>query len=218
MSIYLPSDGDLILAEDVRQIIRALSNQFGLTDESQTAPGRLVLPRSATQPSAPVAGETYFDTDSNEPFYYNGSAWEPMHGPFITRKAADQTIDSTTLANDNHFSFSIAANEIWRFHFLPLAADDFKYGFSLPVGASGRHAYFVNGELSNDIDNEYESDITVGQNPSLVDSTTALVTIDGFVVNGANAGTFQFQWAKNGDAGGGLTLLANSTMDRVRLA
>src|SRR5215831_11495282 len=49
-------------------------------------PGTLVIPKLASAPSSPTAGQIYYDTTVNAFFYYNGTAWVGFGGKAPTRQ------------------------------------------------------------------------------------------------------------------------------------
>lgn len=150
-------------------------------------------------------------------------------GLVVVRRSSDSAARNsgntgTTLTDDDQLRFAIGANEVWWIQAFLLAnaastAIDFKYGWSVPVGATMTWGDFtatvwVSGG--------------VGVNPSaLVGAGTALsrgtlagtsgVAAAGVVVNGATAGTVVLQWAQSTSDSGDLKVMANSLLILHRL-
>lgn len=126
-------------------------------------------------------------------------------------KTADETVTSSAvLQDDDSLSFAIGANETWTFNlFLRVfaGAGGFKYAFTIPSGASGRLDKYSN--ISATGSNAIDADITTGGGDSSSLSITgtnqwqSYQPMFGYVINGANAGTVQFQWAQNTSNGTG---------------
>ena len=118
-------------------------------------------------------------------------------------KTADETINnSSTLQNDDHLLFAIAANEEWVFDIQLFwdsdATADFKVALTVPSGATmqfGMPNAFI------------DSEGVAKKGPSTTASGGALALINGdayncnsfcgWVLNGATAGNVQFQWAQS---------------------
>lgn len=65
--------------EDVNQYGATFNNVLGITDTSQDALGRLVLPRAAAAPSSPSEGQVYYDTGDDQIYMFNGAGlWIPQ--------------------------------------------------------------------------------------------------------------------------------------------
>lgn len=151
----------------------------------------------------------------------NSAATAVEWGRRIMRKAADQTLDTTTLTNDDTFSFSIAASAVYRVRLccritVPTAADDWKWSWSMPASCVGHMVLEVG--VASDPKVSYPGHSATAATVNMGTDTEAMVIFDAIFVNSTNAGTIQFQWAKNADAGSGATVHANSWMDIERLA
>ncbi|MGH7585384.1 MAG: hypothetical protein ACREMH_03975 [Gemmatimonadales bacterium] len=152
------------------------------------------------------------------------------------RKTADESVtDSTTLQNDNHLSFSIAASEAWSFQvFLAVNAStdgrDIKIGFTVPSGATVRWGAIgpttgvsimtdVRGNFASQSGSATGSCCTANFGVPLDDSGAleTVIMIKGTVVNGSTAGTLQLQWAQaTAGAGTSTTVLADSWLIGLR--
>ena len=69
---------------------------------------KAVLENLASAPSAPVAGQMYYDTTSNAPFIYNGSAWVRIDGD-ITDVQGTAPISASVNATTGVATVSISA-------------------------------------------------------------------------------------------------------------
>jgi len=144
-------------------------------------------------------------------------------------KSANETVNnSTTLQNDNDFSFAIAANEKWLVElFLAItsvsANSDFKFNFTLPASCTIRFGVGSNSAITG----------TWGAGATSVSptglSTSANVSAGSFngtwglivvatIINAGTAGTVQYQWAQDTAVAEDTILLANSVMRYTRLA
>jgi len=129
-------------------------------------------------------------------------------GAKIVRKTANQTVNnSAVLQNDNHLLFAIAANEVWLVDVYLLITSvsqdsDFKAGWSYPVGCTIKWGSEMNGTAN------YWTPVGTAAIPNAI-RTEALTFTGGsgastyashyiaIVINGANAGNINFQWAQN---------------------
>lgn len=133
-------------------------------------------------------------------------------------KTADETVNnSTTLQNDDTFSFAIGASETWACAlFLAVdtsAAADFKYEFTVPASCTGT-SY---AELANQSGATGLTALTAVGTPvacliAYSSGQNAVVHITATFVNSTNAGTVQFQWAQNSLVAGNTKVLAGSYM------
>lgn len=166
---------------------------------------------------ASAAAQQYFSTGANAGAMVHGSKY----------KSADETVNnSTTLQNDDHLAFSIAANEVWAFRaflYFTVASGDpgAKWTFTVPASCTGW--YLLNGPAAN-VDGAIVADqagpvaIATTRTYGVTGLTSFLVAFDGVIVNGANAGTVQFQWAQNSAVASDLKLKLGSYLDLKRLA
>lgn len=141
-------------------------------------------------------------------------------GSAMLRKTARETVNnSTTLQDDDHLLFALAANEIWAFELFLIsngpAAGDIKFAFTVPGGAM-----LMWEGIGLEATAAAHADL--GIHPLMTVSGTAqafgelgganwvLTRIFGTVVNGATPGDLQLQWAQNGADGTDTHLEANS--------
>lgn len=147
-------------------------------------------------------------------------------GPTIVRKTADETVNnSNTLQSDNHLLLALGANEVWQIDIFLLitgaVAAAFKSGFSYPVNCSifwgcvGAGGVAVTTTWGH---------TPAGQQPNLLEEAESLgygVRADArtvgyrlslIVINGANAGNVNLQWAQNTADVSDTKLLENSCL------
>lgn len=143
-----------------------------------------------------------------------------VHGIDIIRKTADETVNnSSTFQNDDHLFFAMAVNEVWelKLHLRHIGntTADIKFTFSIPVGATIIFRY-VGDDPAGTVD---ESNQMTAGNTIAVYGTNVnwLTEITAIVVNGANAGNCQLQWAQNTAAVVDTKLLINSFMEARQL-
>ncbi|MBA7574512.1 hypothetical protein ES708_16321 [subsurface metagenome] len=128
-----------------------------------------------------------------------------IHGEVIVRKTANETVhESTVLQNDDHLFMAIAINEVWEFRlYLRITCGAMRTGtcnFTVPGGGS----YLFHG---TSVVAGTTSNTTIGKI-----GDTSISVIEGIVINGGNAGTFQFQWAQPTAADEDTIILADSCL------
>jgi hypothetical protein len=129
--------------------------------------------------------------------FRDNAAWRVMDTAVIVRKTADEPVNnSTALQNDDELLLAMAANEVWEIDlnliFQSTAVAGLKLIPTVPAACVG-----------------YQHGVYIDTTPALVLTKVALVTVSvqGIaansmlclrytVINGANAGNFQIQWAQ----------------------
>lgn len=144
-----------------------------------------------------------------------GPVWYPSN----KTKTADEIVNnSTTLQNDDHLAWAIGINECWYFDWLlyfTIGSGDpnIKMAFTVPAGASGFLRCHVDespdGVGTTTTVDVQSATITTTFNLGAAGTLTS-VHLKGFVINGANAGTIQLQWAQNSAVASNLTLKLGS--------
>ncbi len=154
----------------------------------------------------------------------------PGASHILVRKTADEAVDnSATMQNDDHFSFAIAANEVW-FVELCLIVDGMDTGgmdctWSLPTDGT-----FASRHIGAEPDQTSTGVVVAASNLALIasgaevrvvaDAATVDITaiiMKFTIVNGANAGTAQFQWAQASNTVGPTNIHSESYMIAHRL-
>ena len=139
----------------------------------------------------------------------------------FVRKTADEIVNnSTTLQNDDALLAALAANEVVAFqcaiHLTSGVTPDIKVAFTVPSGATLRWGMVGNADPSI-------NQTSVGASGTGILAQTAGVALPGHillsgtVVNGANAGNLQLQWAQNTADASDTTVLANSWLLVIRV-
>ena len=138
------------------------------------------------------------------------------------KTAAETVNNSATLQNDDHLAFAIGANEQWAFEmFLAITSTttaDFRLSFTVPSGATIQ----IGGDISRNATSGAHLDgawltgdgtTNINMNADVVNA----LRLSGVVINGANAGTVQLQWAQGGAAAVDTIVQAGSWLKAKRL-
>ena len=162
------------------------------------------------RPAAGNRGVVYYETDTGNTAYDTGSAW--VYRDYRVRKSADEAVNnSDVLQNDDHLKLALGANEVWLVEIMLLITDpgdvpDIKFGWAYPVGCT---MYW--GQIAKDTAGAagigWMQTSTSANPPALSTQITVLSTgiaggvISGaiyraIVINGANAGNLNLQWAQ----------------------
>ena len=149
--------------------------------------------------------------------------WNADHvGILAVRKTANQGSTDTTLISDTDLKFAMAANEVWAFalflQVLGPEASDIKIKMAGPAGVAG--AWVGAGPRTDDLSHaNWNSPAVGGASESFGTHPTVAqgIIIRGTVVNGANAGDLQLQFAQN-VTGGTTSILTNSHLVAHRVA
>jgi hypothetical protein len=127
------------------------------------------------------------------------------------KKSADQSVASTTLANDNDFTFAIAANTKYEAKLYldttHTSAEEFKFDITGPASPNAVSIFPLttmisaappaSGMVTDEPTDAFSSaiNVQVGAGP-----TGLTIHIIAYIDNGANSGTFQFRWANSATA------------------
>ena len=133
--------------------------------------------------------------------------------PVIAKyKSATETVaSSTTLQNDDTFSFALEANKNYQISGLIKASANslggLKSAWTLPSGASGRYTLaFGTQQFANDVDCATGSGVTT----QILNSYIGV--IHGYITMSSTAGDAVFIWAQNSSNGTGTTINRTSVM------
>jgi len=150
-------------------------------------------------------------------------------GLTIVRKTADETVNnSNVLQNDDHLLFAIEANEVWlvEVYLLQLSVSvdsDIKLGWAYPANCSIKWgspelttASYWHGVQSGVTPNVIYNEIA--WQPLGCGNLTQAFRIIALVINGANAGNINLQWAQYGAIAEDTKVLANSCLIAHKLA
>jgi hypothetical protein len=132
---------------------------------------------------------------------------EANFGTITKRKTADESVtSSTTLQDDDHLTFAIAANEEWVADFWidggsALSTTGMKIAINAPAGATINAVASIIGNATTAVSISKRTTSIA----TAIDFTTALTTNMGdgdislklWCLNGANAGNITLQWAQS---------------------
>ena len=161
--------------------------------------------------------------------YHDGSNWvtaivgaQGPTGPAgatgikTVRKSADQSVtSSTTVVNDSHLKFAVAASETYIFQlWLYVAAADSSGDIKITcTGPSGSTVLWSPGQviLLPDAAQTAGTVQTGGTTASyFVDGNLRLITLFGSILNSTTAGDLQLKWAQNSSSATATTVKAGS--------
>ncbi len=191
-------------------------NQGGTGKATLTAHG--VLLGNGTGVIAASAAGT-----AGQPFISGGASADGAYASSfigattVVHKTGGETVTSSnTLQNDDHFTFSVAANERWKGSItFPMTANGsggFKFDITAPSGASGSCAmYGLNAYVT-----AWTAIGTGGGATATATNATITITFD--VTNGANAGSITLRWAQNASFGTGTTVGSGGILLATRMA
>ncbi len=133
----------------------------------------------------------------NDVTLFSGAAREA----YILKGSPETVTNSTTLQDDDDFTFAIAANEIWEFTLFAMLTSPvgagFKYTFSIPAATTNtrRAAWLWTGTTIRHHDRD-TLDGTGTFAGGVVALSYATFWLHGIINNGANAGNVVFRWAQ----------------------
>lgn len=135
------------------------------------------------------------------------------------KTTSEQKTSDTTLSNDGHLFFAIAANEDWMFD-VTLFVDgttggDIKIAFDVPTSATliwSGLGLTLTASSPQDVAPGAVIEVSGTSNPyGLLGVSTILpIRLWGTVENAGNAGDVRLQWAQNASDGSATTVYANS--------
>lgn len=152
--------------------------------------------------------------------------------PTKVRKTADKTLNNVDVPeNDDHLLLAVGANEIWQIDLFILfdgdAAADIEFGFSYPVGcliywgpvgAGDENVLYTWGKSAAADLHKLRTEVF-----TLIQGVAGVGQIGGIrfsliIVNGANAGNVNLQWAQNTATVADTTVKENSCLIAHQLA
>ena len=152
-----------------------------------------------TTPSTVITAGTNLTWDGNT-LNATGGGGTTMNYVF---KTTDESITfDDVLQNDNQLLFAVEANKEYVFtlflHFSTDDDNDIKYTFTGPAASTGRSGIDIDTlTFTNPNAEPFGTEITIINNTGSRDENFA--KIEGVLINGANAGNVQFQWAQGTD-------------------
>lgn len=155
----------------------------------------------------------------------SGFKWgtgENTLGLIVKRKTADESVtNSDVLQNDDHLTFSIAANEEWVGDLVltfgsAIVSTGGSIALTFPAGATLRYATHWIANNSTVVESQTTTS-GLGQGFTTASGTTATVRVKFWVLNGANAGSVTLQWAQGIIHASALTLFRGATLTAHRI-
>jgi len=140
----------------------------------------------------------------------------------LKRKASDESVtSSTSFQDDNDFTFSIGASEVWAVQINAIAdfqAGGFKREWTLPASATIIETVTANNQAGNN--DAYYSASAAGSTVTLTNGIGAFmpVVFNTVITNSTNAGTVTLRWAQNVSNGTATALKAGSYLVAHKIA
>jgi hypothetical protein len=153
-------------------------------------------------------------------------AWETLPAGATVktvRKSADQSVtSSTTLVNDTHLKFAVAANEtyifqLWLFVYAADGTPDIKVTCTGPSGSTvlwSSSQVIFNAAAATTLTSVNTSGVSADL---FVDANNRAIQLYGTIANGATAGDLQFQWAQNTSSANSTTVKAGSSIFGIKV-
>jgi hypothetical protein len=133
----------------------------------------------------------------------------------FAEKSADESVtSSTTLQDDNDFTFTLGANQTYEVTGLIKASCSstglIKAQFIAPTGSTEFINIFINRSAADDV--SFMTSPTTSYNiaTTTVSSTTDVIMVHGKVKTSSTAGTFKLQWAQKTSHGTATTFYTDS--------
>jgi hypothetical protein len=149
-------------------------------------------------------------------------SWETAGGVShqVLRKSSDESVtSSTTLQNDDDFTFSIGANEVWvvQLYLFTTGVDTggLKHSWSLPSGGSFAfgNITWIQHNAGGAVSSSSGKETSVGVVQDASSSTVVKAAIvTAILKNSSTSGTAVWQWAQHASNGTATTINADSTM------
>jgi len=142
----------------------------------------------------------------------------------VVLKTADETVNnSSTLQNDDHLILPLGANEVWIFQFFLFSNSsttaDIKIAFTAPTGAVFQ--YLISSAdigVDSSTTTATFARMSTGAINIYGESLDKLDILRGLVINGANAGNLQLQWAQSLAEVSDTIVRANSCLIATKIA
>ena len=184
----------------------AVADQLALYDATGSAADKITLTNffkvinSFSADSSPDLAADYVVTYDNSASVSKKVLLRNLSSNIIAFKTADETVNnSTTLQDDDHLLFAMAANTTYLVDVNLLlsaanATPDFKFKWTFPTSCtifwetSGGNSWDTVGVVLKDQTDEILKNAAIGTNG---------VLFRAFVRNSSNAGNLQLQWAQN---------------------
>ncbi len=230
LGILIGSDNLLITDVGFNMNSQLIDNVFDITD-SGANPAiagfiRISNNISINWRNAANDADLGIKLNASDQFEIEGFVHHPM---LLVRKTANQTVNnSSTLVNDNHLSFSVAANEIWvlelTIFYQTTSVADIKVGITMPSGATyrmGQHTLDASGGGTTQEHVDAFSDPDTGIAAYTAGGAGLTTEVTAFyhylIVISSTAGTIQIKWAQNAAEVSDTIMLKDSYLKAFRI-
>lgn len=138
--------------------------------------------------------------DNEEYLYYTNRV--------IPKTANEGVLNSAVLQNDDHLLYALAASEVWAFEIVleiiqgASALPNFKYAITVPALATLAYGGTYEIPAAASATDQATAVAGTAMPVDVDDSEVKIIVIHAIVVNGANAGNMQLQWAQNAATAG----------------
>lgn len=160
-------------------------------------------------------------TDDGTRFHLSGPA---IGRTIAKRKTADESVtSSTTLQDDDHLTFAIAANEEWCVSYEATIGQNisvslFKIALTVPSGATFRGTGAVLGDGGQVAAGTGTGSGTAFLTSVSFGSSFGYLKMKAWILNGATPGSVTLQWAQGASSGTALTFFKGSFLQATRVA
>lgn len=176
-----------------------------------------------------ILGRTTASSGSTEELTVSGgltlSSGDLSSTPEIVYKTADESVSSsTTLQDDDHLTFSLAANTKYKFRFhlfayIPNATMGFKSQVTGPASPTNviytQKLYQSSGDFAEakKTSTAFSDAFDSGATWAGASTERGLYIVEGSVENGSNAGSLTIQWSQRTSNGSNLTIERGSFLE-----
>lgn len=158
--------------------------------------------------TSPSFGQHAAVSGTGEVYWYNGSNWVSAVPRSFYKSANEQVVSSTTMQNDDTFTFSVEANALYfvELFIVMSSADatgnpDFKSQWTVPASTTGIRwrSGLTTGATADTTDKEQIDTIAGGSSQlGVLPSSTRTFFVERISVDTAGtSGTMTLQWAQN---------------------
>lgn len=183
---------------------------------------------STSEVTSPFTGQVIYDTGALAFKRYNGSTWVYFYPgrTYISKAANESVTSSTTLQNDDHFAFAVAASAFYTLEGYVMydggaggAVGDLKCDFTVPSGASFTWTNFGTNTGGLTQYNAATQAATVARAMPTNGGTASIsFQLKGYLNTAGTSGTLQFRWAQNTSSATAVVVYASSWMVLTRIA
>lgn len=143
----------------------------------------------------------------------------------FVRKGSTETVNSTTaLQDDDALLMAVDVNTTYEVHLLARyasqLADDFKFGFTAPAGATWDYAVATTDIAGTGYNNDtfFPGSLADVFSVGGLGGSTCAALFHGLLITSGTAGTFRFRWAQVVSSASGTSVLSGSYLIMRRVA